>query len=152
MLRPGARWWYIDDGQLVVHPTKVDYVLRALDRRLGEAGASRGSKALGHKVKSSVKAYIPDGEEEACRGWCTDYIVDTCEVISSAEAASKVLGVEPDSKLSQQFEEVMAKVVRLHAIIEEIRDAGGADGPQDTVRGCQQGDAHLKSLWGSAWQ
>ena len=115
---------YIDDGQLVVHPTKVDCVLRALDRRLGEAGASRGSKALGHKVKSSVKAYIPDGEAEACRGWCTDYIVDTCEVVSSAEAASKVLGVEPDGKFSQQFEEVMARVVRLHADIGEIRDAG----------------------------
>ena len=56
VLCPGASWWYIDDGQLVVRPTKVDSVLRALDRRLEEAGASRGSKALGHKVKSSVKA------------------------------------------------------------------------------------------------
>ena len=102
----------------------MDCVLRALDRRLEEAGASRGSKALGHKVKSSVKAYIPVGEEEVCRGWCTDYIVDTCEVIPSAEAASKVLGVEPNSKLSQQFEEVTAKVARLHANIEETRDAG----------------------------
>ena len=120
----GAWWWYIDDGQLVVHSTKVDSVLRALDRRLEQAGASRGSKALGYKDKSSVLAYIPDGEREACRGCCTDYIVDTCEVISSAEAASKVLGVEPDSKLSQQFEEVMAKVVGMHVKIEEIRDAG----------------------------
>ena len=110
-------------GSLVVHTTKVDCVLRALDRRLEEAGASRGSKALGHKVKSSVKAYIPDGEAEACHGWCTDYIVDTYEVMSSAEATSKVLGVESDNKLCQQFEEVMAKVVGLHVNIEGIHDA-----------------------------
>ena len=73
-------------------PRKWTVFFGRLDRRLEEAGASRGSKALGHKVKSSVKAYIPDGEAEACRGWCTDHIVDTCEVISSAEAARKVAG------------------------------------------------------------
>ena len=55
--------------------------------------ASRGSKALGHKVERSVKAYIPEDEVEACRGWCMDYIV----------------------------EEVMAKVVGLHMNIEGIR-------------------------------
>ena len=43
---------------------------------------------------------------------------------SAEEAASKVLGVEPDSKLSRQFEEGMAKVVELHVNIEGIRDAG----------------------------
>ena len=64
----------------MVHPTKVDCILRARDRRLDGAGTSRGSEALGHKVKSSVKAYIPEDEVEACRGWCTDNIVDTCEV------------------------------------------------------------------------
>ena len=125
VLCPGASWWHIDDGQLVVHPTKVDSVLRALDRRLEEAGASRGSQALGHKVKSSVKVYIPEDEVEACCGWRTDYIDDTCEVISpEAAAASKVLGVEPDCKLGVQFAEVMAKVVELHKSTEGIRDAG----------------------------
>ena len=29
-------------------------------------GGVLGSKALGHKVKSSVKAYIPEDEVEAC--------------------------------------------------------------------------------------
>ena len=69
VLCPGGWRWYIDDGQLAVHPTKVDCILRALDRRLERAGASWGSKALGHKVKNSVKAYIPEDEVEACRGW-----------------------------------------------------------------------------------
>ena len=45
------RWWFIDDGQLLVHPWAVDQVLRALDARLAEAGASRGSKAQGHEVR-----------------------------------------------------------------------------------------------------
>ena len=70
-----------------------------------------GLKTLAHEVESSVKAYIPEDEVEACRGWRTDYIVDTCEVISAEETASKVMGVEPDSKLSWQFEEEMTKVV-----------------------------------------
>ena len=54
-------------------------------------GLSR-ARRLWVTVKSSVKAYIPEDEVEACRGWCTDHIVDPCEVISD-EAASKVLGV-----------------------------------------------------------
>ena len=54
-------WWY---------PTKVDCILRSLDRRLEEAGASWVSKALSQKVKSSVKAYIREDEVEACRGQC----------------------------------------------------------------------------------
>ena len=72
------------------------------------------SKALGHKAKSSVKACIPEDEAEACCGWRTDYIDDKCEVISQEVAASKVLGVGPDSKLGVQFAEVVAKVVELH--------------------------------------
>ena len=146
MLCPGAWWWYIDDGQLVMHPTKVDCVLRALDRRLEEAGASRGSKALGHKVKSSV--HIPEDEVEACCGWRTDYIDDTCEATTPEAAASKVLGVEPDSKLGVQFAEVMAKVVELHKSIEGIRDAGVETVLKTECVGCEQGGAYLEGCWG----
>ena len=73
-------------------------------------------------------------------------------MISSAEAASKVLGVEPDSKLSQQFEEVMAKVVGLH--VKNRGDTGRwrGDGPEDRVRGGQQGGAHPDGFWGPAGQ
>ena len=80
ILCPGSWWWYIDDGQLVMHPTKVDCVLRALDRRLEEAGASRASKVLGHKVKSSAKAPIQEDEVGS--------MLDTCELTSPEAAAS----------------------------------------------------------------
>ena len=86
-------WWYIDDGQLVMHPTKVDCVLRSLDRRLEEAGASWGSKALGHKVKSSVKVYIPEDEVEACCGWRTDYHLLQNDYRYRSEIKSKTIGL-----------------------------------------------------------
>ena len=42
-------------------------------------------------MKSSVEVYIPGAEVEACRGWDTPYVKDTCEVISPEALASKVL-------------------------------------------------------------
>ena len=57
----GDWWWYVDDGQIFVHPKHVDKILKALDVRLDAAGAPRGSRAAGQKIKSTVRVYIPDG-------------------------------------------------------------------------------------------
>ena len=91
-------------------------------RRLGPRGARRlrvtKSRAVSRPTSRKTRL------KRAVSG-DTDYIVDTCEVISAEEAASKVLGVEPDSKLSWHCpREVMAEVVGLHVNIEGRRDVG----------------------------
>ena len=65
----------------------------------------------------------------------------------SAEAASKVLGVEPDSKLSRQFAELMAKVVELHKSIEGDTRRWRGDGPEDRVRGGGKVVHILRAAW-----
>ena len=47
VLCPGALWRYIDDGQLVVHNTKVDCILWALDRRLEGSWGLAGLEGFG---------------------------------------------------------------------------------------------------------
>jgi hypothetical protein len=121
--KPGAWWWFVDDGQMFVYPTRVDETLRALDARLHAAGASRGSRALGHKIKSTVRAYIPENYAEECRGWDTEYVRDTCTVLSDSDPRSKVLGVVLGPGVVDQFGSVMEKVVGLHKDIEGIQDS-----------------------------
>ena len=140
VLCPGAWWSSVGSWWFTPRKWIAFFGRWIVDcRRLGPRGARR------------LKAHIPDGEGEACRGWCTDYIVDTCEVISLAKAASKVLGVEPDSKLSQQFEEVMAKVVALHVNIEGICDAGVETVLKSECVGVSK-VVHILRAWGPAGQ
>ena len=42
-----SKAWYIDDGQLVMRPCSVGPVLQVIDKRLEEAGATRGRKVWG---------------------------------------------------------------------------------------------------------
>ena len=34
--------WYMDDGQLICHPTEVDQVMRTIDEEASRVGAERG--------------------------------------------------------------------------------------------------------------
>ena len=119
----GDWWWYVDDGQIFVHPKHVDKILKALDVRLEAAGASRGSRAAGQKIKSTVRVYIPEGLMEECRGWDTEYVRDTCAVLTDSDPRTKALGVVLGEGVVNQFNEVMDKVIDLHKDIEEVQDA-----------------------------
>ena len=72
--------WFIDDGQFFTHPRLVDPVLRAVDARLQQAGATRGRKSTHGEVKSVVRIYVPAGHESAGAGWDTQYVQDSCNV------------------------------------------------------------------------
>eukprot|EP00973_Karenia_brevis_P006339 862508-Karenia_brevis.AAC.1 len=48
-----ADGWFIDDGQLCCRPWHLDRILRAIDRRLADMGATRGAKSRGDTIKSA---------------------------------------------------------------------------------------------------
>ena len=55
--------WFIDDGQFFLKPAAVDRTLRLLDKHLKNAGASRGTRSEGIKVKSTARLLCPPGRE-----------------------------------------------------------------------------------------
>jgi hypothetical protein len=70
-----------------------------------------------------VRAYIPEVYAEECLGWDTEYVRDTCAVLSDSDPRSKVLGVVLGPGVVDQFSGVMEKVVGLHKDIEGIQDS-----------------------------
>ena len=121
--RGGASLWYVDDGQIFSHPMAVDGILRELDKRLAEAGATRGSISKGHEIKSTVCAWIPAGCEAECEGWLTLYVLDTCKEVQPLDphiCLGVMLGEQ--QAVSGHFEGIQRKVEELHKAIEEISD------------------------------
>ena len=63
--------WFIDDGQLYLHPMAAEPVLRVLDKYLEEAGASRGSLSNGDDIKSSACLFCEPSRLPEFAGWDT---------------------------------------------------------------------------------
>ena len=91
MVEPGLWKRFVDDGKLFLHPHCVDPVLRALDRWLLTASATRELRTAGDHVKSMVMVWMPVGQEVECQGWDTDYVRDTGTILDST-SAHKTLG------------------------------------------------------------
>ena len=116
--------WFIDDGQLFTHPRLVDPVLRALDTRLEQAGATRGRKSTHGTVKSLVRVFVPAGQEAAVGGWDTDYVKDSCNILSLTDPV-KVLGgiVGTQAQMNEAFIQTCENVDNLHQAIDQVQDA-----------------------------
>ena len=82
--------WFIDDGQLFMHPMCVDGHLRLLDKHL-QAGTSRGLIFRGDKIKSNARLLCPTSPTSRVSefaGWTTEYVRDSCRVNNGAEAVT----------------------------------------------------------------
>jgi len=118
-----ADGWYIDDGKLCCRPWFLDRILRAIDARLAEMGATRGSRSQGHNIKSSVRVFARAEDAAAIQGWDTPYVQDTCKVRVEGEA-SKYLGGVLGSRdqVGANFASTVLKTGALHDAIGEIDD------------------------------
>ena len=119
-----ADGWYIDDGLLCCRPWLLDRILRAIDLRLFEMGATRGSASNGDNIKSAVRVFAKPEDSDAIRGWDTAYVRDTCR-IRAGDDASKYLGGTLGSRdqIGANFDRVVATTGELHDAI------GGIDDP-----------------------
>ena len=118
-----ADGWFIDDGQLCCRPWLLDRILRAIDRRLAEMGATRGNMSNNDNIKSTVWLFAKPEDANAINGWDTDYIRDTCKIRVDGEA-SKYLGGTLGSReqIGANFAGVVTKTGDLHDSIGEIDD------------------------------
>ncbi len=96
-------------------------ILRALDQELREAGATRGSRARGDELKSTI--LMTDATRrwaEAAEGF-DPYIHDTCDVMSFA-TPTKVLGgwLENSEIVSDKLKELARKTNVLMETIEQV--------------------------------
>ena len=127
MLSEGVRGmvdkWFIDDGQLFLHPMTVDPFLRALDKHLADAGATRGSLSNGNDIKSSARLFCALGQLQEFSGWDTDYVRDTCKVLAPT-ASVKVWGaMMGDENVHRDFfDRMVSKVSSLHESIDSTSD------------------------------
>ena len=80
--------WFIDDGQLFMHPMSADGHLRLLDKHLEAAGASRGLVSRGDKIKSNARLLCPASCVSEFEGWATEYVRDSSRVSNGAEAVT----------------------------------------------------------------
>ena len=73
--------WFVDDGQVFVHPFQFDPFLRALDAALASVGATWGCAAHGN-VTSSARLLSPPARQSEFQGWDTPYVHDTVDVLT----------------------------------------------------------------------
>ena len=80
-----------------MRPRSVEPVLMAIDKRLEEAGATRGRKSLGDQVKSTIRFFGTDPVIGRAIAMAGAYVLDTCEIVNSNDSI-KVLGGTLGSK------------------------------------------------------
>ena len=88
--------WYMDDGQVILHPEHVHLFLQTFDDELQKVGATRGCVRPGctiNELKSVAKLVgSPDNISEINGSWITPYVRETCR-IAPDNGQGHVLGV-----------------------------------------------------------
>lgn len=84
---------FVDDGQPFAHPLLVDTILKAIDRRLEQAGAIRGRKSTHGTVNSMFRVFVSLGEESTIMGWDTEYSRNTCNILGKEDPCTILGGV-----------------------------------------------------------
>ena len=116
---PFVDLWYLDDGQIICRTRDVESILRALDIRLEQAGATRGSRSGGCDVKSTVRVFSAG----AVQPDFSAYVLDTCTVVPST-ARCKVLGgqIGDEAHQTTTWEGLCDKVRKVHEAVDGIGD------------------------------
>ena len=115
--------WFLDDGQIYCRPAQIEPILRALDQRLSEAGATRGRRSTGDDIKSTVKIFGPPEQTQQAYENLGEYVLDTCKVVSNSESCT-VLGGQLGTAEQQAlaFNALGKKVAKLHELIDSVGD------------------------------
>ena len=115
--------WFLDDGQIITRPWKIDSILRRLDDTLQQIGATRGSKATHGTVKSMVRVFCgPD--DTLSPDWLTDYVQESCNIVDVAEPVKVLGGVRGSQEhIVDDFLRTCKKVRDLHSAIDYVDDA-----------------------------
>jgi hypothetical protein len=115
--------WFLDDGQIVTRPWKVDAILRRLDIAMQAIGATRGAKSTHAKVKSTVRIFCGPGQEMN-QEWLSDYIRESCEISVVSDPIQVLGGIRGSPEhIQAAFLQTCAKVGDLHGAIDHIDDA-----------------------------
>ena len=116
--------WFLDDGQIFCRPHQLDGLLRRLDARLHAAGATRGSRAQGHDIKSTVVIFGTADQRQSSIPHLTEYVRDTCKVLEPHEQRTVLGGLLAGCReQGEAFGRLCAKVEALHEAIDEVGDA-----------------------------
>ena len=77
-----AQWWYIDVGQVFLPSSFVSSFVELFDAELASAGATRGSKRNGDKVKSAARTFV--GNDLSEDAWACERVRDRCNILSAS--------------------------------------------------------------------
>jgi hypothetical protein len=114
----------LDDGQIICKAKDLAPIQKVLDKHLCVCGATRGSKAAGDDIKSSVRTFGDPTLVASFVASVDDYISDTC-VLSETTDPVKILGgwIGSRPQVTAKVLDVVRQTKELHAQIEVARDA-----------------------------
>ena len=112
--------WFMDDGQVFMHPLLVDPFLQALDLELARIGATRGT---GPEVKSVARLFGPSLSENEQEDWATEHVRASCKVPDKEEPL-EVLGINIGTAPEAQLSEAVRKMESIHEALSLVEDCG----------------------------